>query len=199
MRLGFDVDGVLANFIPAYQRLCIEVGGRDLFQLGDEVNPPCWNWPEFRGYTREEVSEVWNRIKADTGFWSSLKPLDGADTLRFTYRGLDAANDLYFITSRVGERVKQQTENWLVAHITDFAPGTPTVLISSAKGLCAKALKLDAYLDDNLDNANDVVKQTDGACKVFLLDCAYNQGITDQRITRVRSLGQMLDYLILDL
>lgn len=210
MRIGFDIDGVLANFIPAYQDLCIEVAGENRFLLGDNRNPPCWNWPQFRGYTEEEVAEVWKRIIASPSFWNGLEPLEGARTLAMVYEDLCRRHDLYFITARPGARAKAQTEDWLGYYIAGMIGYDPTVLISSAKGLCCKALKLDAYIDDNLDNVNDVsdvtaprneTGQRIGAptTRVYLLDMNYNQGVLYDGITRVRSVGQMLDYELLEL
>lgn len=211
MRIGFDIDGVLANFIPSYQKLAIEVAGKDLFDRGDYKNPPCWNWPEYRGYSKETMKEVWNRIKNDERFWMDLDPLPGVSTLRMCILDLQRYHEIYFVTSRVGSDVKWQTEQWLRLHL---AIDLPTVLISSAKGLCAKALKLDCYLDDNADNVNDVVLKTlpeeisvtlpnilQPATRTYLLDASYNRepGVpeapvrVDTRVTRVATLGKFLD------
>jgi len=80
-------------------------------------------------------------------------------------------DDVYFITSRPGIDAKIQTEDWL------YNAGYPhaTVLISSAKGLCAQALKLDVYIDDRWENCVDVAT-TSLKTKVFLLDRPWNRG-----------------------
>lgn len=206
MRIGFDVDGVLANFIAAYQRLFVRISGVDLFQPGDDVNPPCWDWPQFRGYGDDIVASVWAHIGADPTFWARLAPLDGADTLSMCIADMEKRHDIYFITARFGKRDKQQTETWLRNYLG--LPG-PTVLISSDKGACAGALRLDAYIDDNLDNIRGVVQSNSDEqvtaniqgrppkfyTRPFLLNRAYNQGIVESSYTRVRSVGQMLDYL----
>lgn len=210
MRIGFDIDGVLANFIPAYQDLVVEVAGEDRFLPGDNVNPPCWNWPQHRGYSEEVVGEVWKQIIASPSFWNGLGPLEGASTLALVYEDLCRRHDLYFITARPGARAKAQTEEWLGYYIAGMSGYDPTVLISSDKGLCCKALKLDAYIDDNLDNVDSVSVETAPRDKkglrvglpttrTYLLDRNYNQGATCSGITRVRSVGQMLDYELLAL
>lgn len=195
MRIGLDVDGVLADFIPAYQALVVRMTGKDLFKPGDDVNPPCWDWPQFRGYTDTEIKAVWAQIIADPEFWSKLKPLEGCDTLALCFEALSAEHDLYFITARPGARAKAQSEYWLWANVAGFSNRYPTtVLISPAKGLCARALKLDAYIDDNLDNALSVASVSP-ATRTYLLDRNYNQSAAlPAEITRVRSVGQMLDY-----
>src|SRR5512146_482983 len=117
MKLGFDVDGVLASFIPAYQRLVVQVGERNLFQPGDDSDPPCWHWPEHRGYTKAEMSHVWELITHDPRFWSRLAPREDARTLALVVdQNFQDRHDLYFITSRPGATAKAQTETWLRRH-----------------------------------------------------------------------------------
>lgn len=218
MKIGFDVDGVLANFIPAYQRLIIELTGKNLFHPDDDKNPPCWDWPQHRGYTNEEVGLAWKSIAADNTFWMSLTPhRDGVGTLRMVYPDLFLRHDLYFITARVGDRAKHQTELWLQAYVAPNLKTPPTVLISADKGGLCRALRLDAYLDDNLDNVNACVsvvrmeadraqlanEKPKFATRVYLLDKSYNSfeaaGPMDLNVRRVNTVGQMLDYEMLQL
>lgn len=195
MVIGFDVDGVLAAFVPAYQKLILKHSKLNLFQEGDDVNPPCWDWPQFRGYSESAIADVWRDIRADAHFWERLAPLQNTETLSMCVEDLQRRHDIYFITSRVGVRPKQQTEHWLRNYL---GLQYPTVLISSKKGYAAAALKLDAYIDDNRDNIIDVATQSP-ATRAFLLDRAYNAGTLPRDVTRVGSLGQMLDYLLLNL
>lgn len=204
MRIGFDIDGVLANFIPAYQRLTCEITGRNLFHPNDDTDPPCWNWPEYRGYTATEMARVWSAIKKSPDIWLSLQETPHCSTLRLCVFDLQRFHDVYFVTNRPGLDAKWQTEQWLILHL---GIERPTVLISSMKGLVAKVLKLDCYLDDNLDNANDVILVThlydDGKTiptRMYLLNKSYNHnGLSDCRITRVDTLGQFLDKELVNL
>lgn len=192
MRIGFDVDGVLADFIPAYQRLVVEVAGEDKFLPGDDRDPPCWNWPEARGYDSGTVAAVWQRIITSRNFWSRLEPLDGAGTLAMVMPHLKRHHDIYFVTARPGLDAKKQTEGWLALYVG----GMPTVLISKHKGAVAAVLGLDAYIDDNLENCLGVAAQSPGT-RCYLLDRRYNQDpmlCLPKSIIRVDSVGQMLDY-----
>jgi hypothetical protein len=172
MRIGFDIDGVLANFIPAYQALTVKVaGGVDLFQPGDDIDPPCWSWPEFRGYSAITMRQVWNEIKASHDFWLDLPETPDCSLLRKAGSPYwDQSHDIYFVTNRVGQAVKWQTEQWLGNHLW---VDQPTVLISSEKGLVAKALKLDCYIEDNYDNAIDVAKESPNT-RIYLVNRRYN-------------------------
>ncbi len=195
MRVGIDVDGVLADFNPVYINTVIKVTGRDLF-------PPrpfeirTWDYPESYGYTKEEITAVWKAITADRWFWQDLPEYDTTerDILHLAQLMCDKANDFYFITSRPGLEAKRQTEAWLTNRFDRYALAyprfTPTVLISSAKGMCASALKLDRYIDDRDVNVCDVKEATFSyttlgpTCRAYLLDRSWNQNLTwNDRIT----------------
>ena len=53
MRIGFDVDGVLADFNKRFIERVIAITGRDLFPPRP-FDIPTWNYPEHYGYTAEE-------------------------------------------------------------------------------------------------------------------------------------------------
>jgi 5'(3')-deoxyribonucleotidase len=201
VRIGFDVDGVLADFTRSFVPLLIRVTGKNLFQPDDINNPPCWNWDLHRGYTKDESRMAWAVIKESRDFWASLRTTPQVRTLRMMILDLLRNHEVYFITNRTGTDVKWQTELWLRQHLQI---DLPTVLISGAKGLCAQALKLDVYVDDNADNVNDVVNRTGpeqsrNSCRTYLLDTTYNRPggpenvVVDARVNRVSTLGQMFD------
>lgn len=208
MRIGFDIDGILANFIPAYQRAVIKVAGENLFHPGDDKDPPCWDWPELRGYDPAVTKKVRQLIRESPDFWMNLNEVPGdCSTLRLTVLDLDRWHDIYYITNRMGNSAKWQTEQWLILHL---GIERPTVLISAEKGLIAKALQLDCYVDDNLDNVNDVVgrtgpEQIEAKTRTYLMNRNYNQptapGINplDKRVIRVDTLGQFFDKELVNL
>ena len=197
MRIGFDVDGILANFIAHYQMLTVKMAGFDLFQPGDIENPPTWDWPEMRGYDPVFMKRVWAAIIESPNFWRNLPPLEDARTLALVAPDLQTRHDLYFITSRPSSKgAKRQTEAWLQEHI---GIALPTVLISGEKGIACRALKLDAYIDDYHENIVNVLEQSPGT-DAFLKSTNYNAAYrAPEMVRRVNTLGQMFDYLILNL
>lgn len=152
-KIGFDVDGVLANFTVGYAAKIIEVIGRDLFQPDDITDPKSWDWDLDAGYTKAETKETWRRIMAAPQFWLELPALAGMTELvnEFWNSPLGERAQIYFITARAGEP-KRITEMWL----SNNGILNPTVLMTPHKGLTARALELDAYIDDKLENALDV-------------------------------------------
>jgi uncharacterized HAD superfamily protein len=194
MKIGLDIDGVLAAFTPAYQQLFVETTGRDWFHVGDADDPPTWHWPQLRGYTEAETRAVWGRINSDPNFWYNLSPLPAMHTLATYYDILCDAHDVYFITNRAGVRAKEQTEAWLGLHLC-YGPA-PTVLLVGhrKKGDAARALELDCAIDDYAENVIDLQPHT----RTYLLDRPYNRLLPGddprrfENIARVQSLESFL-------
>lgn len=194
MIIGLDIDGCLADFNTSFINRVIQVTGKDLFPPRP-FDIPTWDYPQHYGYREGEVSAVWENIKVDVNFWFGLSGYPDADDAleMISHR---TADDIYFITSRPGKEAKEQTEMWLM----DYGVDNPTVLISSQKGLCAAALRLDAYIDDRWENVVDVSQWGKLRTKTFLLDRPWNHVNThdgndmcaNYGITRVTS---VLDFL----
>lgn len=188
MIIGVDIDGVLADFNAHFIEYVIAVTGRDLFPARP-FDIPCWNYPEHYGYTPAEVSKVWVSIKQSASFWSRVSPYDDAfsalDTLVDRFR-----DDVYFITARPGLLAKRQTEDWL--RLVGYPKAA--VLITSHKGLAARTLELDVYIDDKFENALEVAQTS---TRSYLLTRPWNTAYALERtgITRVDSLGEFLTAL----
>ena len=174
MRIGVDVDGVLANYNDAFIDRCITVTGKDLFPPRP-FEIPMWEYPKHYGYTTADLNSVQTSITADRQFWESLAPYSTTEVvLGILHQRIETyGDDVYFITDRPGRDAKRQTEHWLKTQWPYYAPAI-TVLISSHKGLCAKALQLDYYTDDRDKNVLDVVNYAPD-CRVFLLDRPWNR------------------------
>jgi uncharacterized HAD superfamily protein len=145
-----------------------------------------WEYPQDSfGYSNEEIKRVWKDISNDKTFWLTLSPYK--DTYNFISALSRYNNDFYFITSRPGKTAKLQTELWL----DKFSTQPLTVLISSEKGLCAKALKLDYYIDDKTENCIDVDENSSTKC--FMLAQPWNRQIYG--IERINSIMKFMEVI----
>lgn len=167
--LGVDIDGVLADFNQAYIDLVIKVSGRDLFPPRP-FDIPTWFYPEYYGYTDEEVKLAWKEIKNSHDFWWNLSPYAHTQSFIDDLWSLDLPT--YFITQRMGPRVKEQTEEWLVAQGAIF----PTVLVSGGKGACCKVLDITHYIDDKTENCEDV-RDYSPKTQAYMLKQPWNKEI----------------------
>jgi 5'(3')-deoxyribonucleotidase len=173
MRIGFDVDGVLAYFTGPYVEVLNGVSGKSVPVPSLGWHPAEWNFEGSLGFTKEDVRAAWDYIKASRTFWWHLPVLASKDEY-YTIEDIalnDKNYEVYFITNRVAVNPKWQTEAWLTDYMPDI---TPTVLITEKKGLAAAALNLDIYLDDKLENIEDVQAQS-VSTRAYLIDRPYNR------------------------
>jgi uncharacterized HAD superfamily protein len=172
VRVGFDIDGVLADFNTPFIALMIRLTGRDTFPTRP-FDIPTWLYPQVYGYSDAEVARAFAYIAKDPTFWTTLPGYpETAEILDQIGELVRCGHDVYFITNRPGATAKRQTERWLAAQTNGRELPIYTVLISDDKAACAKALKLDFYIDDKWENAT-AVGRTAGTAS-FLLTRPWN-------------------------
>jgi hypothetical protein len=188
LRIGFDMDGVLADFAGAYHEVEVRLMGpakahgrpgdpeEEEGVEGDEASKEI----EAEGSKVEEAKKetrpselrrrrdtVWQAIHDTPDFWMTLKPLDAAAVRRIHEMMMRYRWEVFFITQRPateGDTVQRQTQRWLVAQGFDL----PSVLvIAGSRGGAAAALKLDYHVDDSAKNCIDV--KSESAAKPLLI------------------------------
>ena len=199
MKLGIDIDGCLANFNSAYIDALIAVGGNKFPEncKTDPTFPPVWDYDKQFGYTPEDTNKVWKRdIAKNTKFWLDLETLEHArETVKQLNRISRAGDDVYFLTTRMGIKAKQQTEDWLAA----LGMHTPTVLLTPHKLPVIIGLEIGFFIDDRLTTVQGVVKGIKGGSlpkgfKLFLRDAPYNVELNpDPGYIRVASVKEALE------
>lgn len=182
--VGVDCDGILCQFDKGYVPLLREASGLPFPRLGEEGWPDCWNYEE--GVTTEQYHKVWEQIKSSDNFWATLPPHEGAETFLFGLKKLDDI-EVYFITHRPGETAKKQTEEWLRNHGYDKA----NVVVTSKKGEACRDLDVDIYIDDKVENCEDVRDTSMTEC--FMLARPWNKDIDE--IYRLASLKEFMDII----
>lgn len=169
LRIGVDLDGVLADWNSSFARALIRVTGRDLLPRLVDFEPPYWDWPSYYGYTKAEVAQTREVTGNELDFWAGLGAYPGApETLRLLKLMAARYDHIYFITDRYGASAKRQTEGWL----GQMGFSGATVLISPYKGDLAAALRLTHFIDDKIENCIDVVLET--LAQTLLIDRPWN-------------------------
>lgn len=206
VRVGFDMDGVLADFSSAFR----DIETR-LFGAGSALPAEA---PEVEARQEEEAASqgpagaspresrrrrdaVWKVIHETPDFWMTLRPHDPMAVRRIHEMMLRRRLEVFFITQRpatVGQTVQRQTQQWLRQQGFDL----PSVLvISGSRGAAAGAIRLDYHVDDSPQNCLDVV--SDSRARPILIvpepDAVTENSAKRLRIAVARSIGQALDIL----
>jgi len=190
LRIGFDMDGVLADFAGAFREHEIRLFGPSPTARKSLVRDPAED-PETeeerqaaaaagRKETRRRAGAIWEAIEGTRDFWTTLRPLDPAAVRRIHLLMLRHRWEVFFITQRPftqGETVQRQTQRWLVAQGFDL----PSVIVlHGSRGAAAAALRLDYHVDDRQQNCLDVV--ADSKAKTILIVPETNRtGIASAR------------------
>ena len=208
VRIGFDMDGVLADFATAFREVEMRLFGvasavaaeapeveaqQEESSDGAAANPGSPNPREMR--RRRDI--IWNAIHDTPNFWTTLRPHDPGAVRRIHTLALRHGWEVFFITQRpstAGKTVQRQTQLWLHKQGFDL----PSVLvISGSRGAAARALRLDYHVDDSPQNCLDVV--SDSRARPILIvpepDEATESSAKRLQIAVARSIGSALDGL----
>jgi hypothetical protein len=207
LRIGFDVDGVLADLESALRDV-----ERDLFGAvtttgaGDPEGEEGLDTAASATAAKERESlwenqprraALWRRIRRTSDFWITLKPTDPSAVRRLHRLMLEYRWDVFFITQRpstAGETAQRQTQRWLIQQGFDL----PSVLvIHGSRGAAANALRLTHLVDDSAHNCLDV-KSDSRAIPILIVpagDVTTARQAEKCGIGVASSIGECLDVL----
>ena len=192
MRIGIDIDGVLADFVT---RFVCEANDIDPNVPRDYV-PDGWDMPAI---DREVFNKAWSKVLSTNGFWSSLFPFhkNVEDLVLFLISNPQV--EVYYCTSRTpsdGPSLLEQCTAWL-NHFNLIRRNTSIVCVGTgrSKWMVYEATECRMSLDDYHKNVRSIIKATASGFEhtPYLLDRPWNRNETDLDHCRVNSMQEFLD------
>jgi hypothetical protein len=187
LRVGFDLDGVLADFRGGFSALAQEVLHEEIDAGLDPGAPPRSDL---------DIDRVWTALGKSHNWWTRLRPFEPEQIARLYTLARDGRWEVVFLTKRPpsrGDTVQFQTQWWLERH-GFLLPAVITV--PGSRGELANALRLDLLVDDQLINCAEVLGASTAKAILVLRD-EGQQALRDHAIARgigvVSTLEQAID------
>lgn len=184
LKVGFDVDGVLADFKSAFRAVAVEVVPR-LSRANDAV------------LTQQEVARVWDVIARTHNWWTELRAYEPEQIARLYESVRSHQWEVVFVTNRPassGDSAQLQTQWWLEQN-GFLLPAVVTV--PGSRGDVANALRLDLMVDDQPVNCAEIVGGSTTKALLLLRDGAESvrQHALSRGIGVVSTLSEALDVI----
>jgi hypothetical protein len=148
LRLGIDIDGVLADFRTAFHETAMRCLRRDVDDTPDlESLTPL---------SAGDVRRVWDFIATAQNWWMDVPAYEPDQIARLYSLTRAAGWEVFFMTKRpqsAGDSVQFQTQ-WWIERFGFYLPAVMTV--PGSRGDIAAGLRLDLVLDDQLINCVEV-------------------------------------------
>jgi hypothetical protein len=189
LRIGLDIDGVLADFRSAFHRTAERCLRRDVEDPEDPASPPSLE--------QKDIRRVWEDVAKTPNWWLELDPYEPEQIARLYSLTRSAGWEVFFLTNRpasAGDTVQYQTQWWLERQ-GFYLPSVLTV--PGSRGEIANGLRLDIVVDDLAVNCVEVVSAS--MAKAVLLmrqgDETARAHATERGIGVVDTLGETLTVL----
>ncbi len=179
LRIGFDLDGVLADMEAELVRQSVTLFGEPMtrrlqeraVEAGDAAavaeaaagpgSPEAA--PEFApavaqlNMTSRQQRRLWHHVESIENFWEGLEELEPGVIPRLASLAIDRRWEIIFLTKRpetAGATAQVQTQRWLESKGFTL----PSVfVVQGSRGRIAASLGLDIVVDDRPENCLDVV------------------------------------------
>ena len=168
MRLGFDLDGTVADLQGALAREARRLfPGVDPGVLPQSIAPgaaaaePSDEESPAPGFSMSALSsrqqrELWNAACARVNFWETLDEIEPGSLARLARLARERRWEVIFLTSRPetrGDTAQVQSHRWLSTNGFDM----PSIfVVHGSRGKIAASLNLDVLVDDRPENCLDI-------------------------------------------
>ena len=166
LRVGLDVDGVLADFRTAFRQLAAS-------ELGNSPSASI-----EANLSKGDVERLWKAVSRLPNWWAGLPAFEPDQIARVYALSRKWRWEVFFMTSRppsAGDAVQLQTQVWLEQH-GFYLPAVLTAP-AGARGELARGLRMDIVVDDHLVNCMEIV----GASNSKVLHMARQAMDADRR------------------
>lgn len=186
LRIGLDVDGVLADFRSAFHAAARQHLRRDVREFDD---------PKAReALDDRDIRRLWDHIARTTNWWMELEPYEANELSRLYEMARAGAWEVFFLTNRprsAGDSVQFQTQWWLERH-GFYLPAVLTV--PGSRGDVANGLRLDVVVDDLVLNCVEIVSASPAKTMLMLREpnTAAHRHATERGIGVISTLAEAL-------
>ena len=192
LRIGLDLDGVVADFRTAFLEAAANVLGPDA------IRRPSAPMPDLNAVSAADAKRVWRMITDAPNWWLGLAPYEPAQIARLYQLARRYRWEVSFLTSRIptaGDSVQFQSQTWLEAY-GFYMPAVVTV--PGSRGEIANALRLDVVVDDQFLNCLEVVgaSQTKAILLLQVGDDALEQQAIERGVGVVHRLEEVIEVLL---
>jgi hypothetical protein len=170
LRVGFDLDGVLADMDSALALLAGRMFGPRVKRrprwfsnasdgaapepgVADDADAPPLHGVQL---TRRQQSGLWKVVRAIDGFWETLVEIEPGAVARLAEVAAERRWEIIFLTRRpatAGRTAQIQSQRWLIAN---GFPLPSVFVVNGSRGRIASSLDLDIVVDDTPENCVDV-------------------------------------------
>ena len=189
LRLGVDVDGVLADFRSAFRAAARECLRRDM--------PPDTG-DEKATLSHPDIERIWTHIARTPNWWMRVRAYEPEEIANLYALARSGQWEVCFLTKRpasAGDAVQFQTQWWLEQQ-GFFLPAVITV--PGSRGDLANSLRLDLVIDDQFVNCAEVIGA--GPSRALLMlrdpDPAMQQHAIDRGVGVVSNLAETMPILL---
>jgi hypothetical protein len=211
LRIGFDMDGVVADLNAALVREAIRLfPGIDSQAASRAQHEPAGPSEEAPATDAAEIvpasldlssrqrRQLWETVRGIPNFWETLDETEPGIVSRLAETARMRRWEVMFLTSRpssAGDTVQAQSQRWL-RRLGFELPAL--FVVSTSRGRIASALELDVVVDDRPENCLDVT--IDSKARAILIwrgeESSVSASARKLGIGGTASVGECLDLLV---